>query len=92
MGIFPEGTRNHGKALLPFHNGVFKAAQRAGVPVLVAAVDGTAKVGKNWPFHRSEVKLVFCEQIPAEEVQMTRTELLGSRVRADIEAVIGTRG
>ncbi|MBQ1295044.1 MAG: 1-acyl-sn-glycerol-3-phosphate acyltransferase, partial [Clostridiales bacterium] len=29
MAVYPEGTRNFGEGLLPFHSGVFKIAQKA---------------------------------------------------------------
>ena len=44
IGIFPEGTRHAGAELLPFRNGAFKVAQRAGCPVLIAALTGTDEV------------------------------------------------
>ena len=37
IGIYPEGTRSKECVLLPFHNGVFKIAQKASVPIVVAS-------------------------------------------------------
>lgn len=34
--------------LLPFHNGVFKIAQKASVPIVVASIQGTEQIHKNW--------------------------------------------
>ena len=39
--MFPEGTRSHAGALLPFKDGAFDLAIRAGVPVLPIALAGT---------------------------------------------------
>lgn len=38
IGIYPEGTRSKECVLLPFHNGVFKIAQKASVPIVVASI------------------------------------------------------
>ena len=43
--LFPEGTRA-GHAVLPFHAGAFRAAVRAGRPVIPIAIDGTRRI---WP-------------------------------------------
>ena len=37
IGIYPEGTRSKECVLLPFHNGVFKIAQKASVAVLTGS-------------------------------------------------------
>ena len=47
MCIYPEGTRSHGTAMLPFHSGSFKIAQKAGVPLVIASIEGTENVAKN---------------------------------------------
>ncbi len=36
--IFPEGTRNYGKGLLPFKNGAFKIANRVNIPVIPVCI------------------------------------------------------
>ena len=40
VGAYPEGTRNRGEGLLPFRDGVFKIAQKAHAPIVVAAIKG----------------------------------------------------
>lgn len=76
IGVYPEGTRSHGKELLPFHDGVFKIAQKAGVPVVVVAITGTEKIHKRAPFKRTVVTVEVAKIISAEEVkQKTSHEL-----------------
>lgn len=45
--IFPEGTRNKGDnelELLPFHEGSFKIATRAGCPIIPIAITNSAEI------------------------------------------------
>ena len=55
VGVYPEGTRSKECKLLPFHNGVFKIAQRADAPIAIVAISGTEKVSKNYPLHKTDV-------------------------------------
>ena len=41
--IFPEGTRSRGEEVGEFKNGGFRAALKAGVPVIPVVIDGTYK-------------------------------------------------
>ncbi len=41
MFIMPEGTRNHGKELLPFKEGSFKMAEKTKCPIVPVAIIGT---------------------------------------------------
>lgn len=43
LAFFPEGTFRHAAGLLPFHNGAFAAAQRAGLPVVPVVIRGTRR-------------------------------------------------
>jgi len=85
IGIYPEGTRNKSGELLPFHNGVFKIAQKANAPIAVLSVNGTEHIAKNIPFRKTDVYLDVLGVIPADEVAATKTEILGQRVREKLE-------
>ena len=82
IAVYPEGTRNpEGKGLLPFRNGVFKIAQRAGVPVVVATVKNSENVLRNFPLKATDVYLKVCKVISAEEVAEMKTNDIGDEAR-----------
>lgn len=85
IGIYPEGTRSKSGELLPFHNGVFKIAQKANAPIAVLSVNGTEHIAKNIPFRKTDVYLDVLGVIPADEVAATKTEILGQRIREILE-------
>ena len=47
VGVFPEGYIHGDNLLHPFRHGVFKIAQRTGVPIVVCTLQGTQHVLKN---------------------------------------------
>ena len=85
VGIYPEGTRSKGEGLLPFHNAVFKIAQRANVPMVVAAINGTENIHKNLPWRHTDVTVRLCACLDRDEVAAASTKELGDRVRAILE-------
>ncbi len=81
VAVYPEGTRNFEEGLLPFHNAMFKIAQKANVPVVVVTVRNTYDIQKNYPLHRSHVYVDVVEVLSAEEVKAVKTAALGDKVR-----------
>lgn len=82
IGVYPEGTRSKTGQLLPFHNGVFKIAQKARCPMAVIRLSGTQDIHKNVLRRISHVYLDVAQVIPPEELVGVKTELIGQRVRA----------
>lgn len=80
VGIYPEGTRSKSGEMLPFHNGVFKIAQKAHGQVVVLTVRGTEQVHRNFPFHPTDVYVDILSVIDAETVENTRSAVLGEMV------------
>lgn len=81
VAVYPEGTRNFEEGLLPFHNAMFKIAQKANVPVAVVTVRNTYDIQKNYPLHCSHVYVDVVEVLSAEEVKAVKTAELGDKVR-----------
>lgn len=91
IGIYPEGTRSKSCRLLPFHNGVFKIAQKADAPIAVLCITGTEKIAKRTPFRKTHVYLDVLWVIPSQDVKESKTEAIGASVRERIENNIEKR-
>ena len=91
VGIYPEGTRSKACVLLPFHNGVFKIAQKAEAPIVIMTVVGTEKIHKRTPFRRTHVYLDILDVISAEDAKVNKTETIGTTVRQLMENNIEKR-
>ena len=82
VAVYPEGTRNkEGNGLLPFHNSVFKIAQKANVPIVIVGVSGTESIHKRTPWKRTHVQLQVLDVINAENVMAMKTNEIGEIVR-----------
>lgn len=74
MGVYPEGKRSFTGELLPFHDGVFKVALKANVPVVVACMTGQETIKDKAPFKKSIVHFDILDVIELEE-KMTSHDL-----------------
>ena len=91
VGVYPEGTRSLSCELLPFHNAMFKIAQRANAPIVVTTIEGTENICKNYIRRRTNIKLKVVDVISSEEVCAARnTAVIGARVRDDMEKSLMT--
>ena len=86
--VYPEGTRNPTAELLPFRNGAFKIAQKAKVPVVVAAIRGTDDVCHRFPWKHTDVHLDILTVLDAETVQSRKTVEIGDEVRTWITSAL----
>ncbi|MBQ9514429.1 MAG: 1-acyl-sn-glycerol-3-phosphate acyltransferase [Clostridia bacterium] len=83
--IYPEGTRNREKGLLPFHNGVFKIAQKGESDILVATVYGTQDINKRLTLKRTVVHLDLISLLHYAEIKDVGTQEIGDRVKSLME-------
>ena len=88
IGVYPEGTRAKDGVMLPFHNAMFKIAQRADVPLVVCSISGTNDIHKRTPWRISHVYLRFIETIDRQQVKAMRTAEIGERVKQEIQQSI----
>lgn len=84
VGVYPEGTRSEGLELLPFHNAVFKVAQKAIVPIVVMTIDGSEKIKKRFLFRRTRVTITITDVLDTEYVLSNGTKEIGDRVRSSM--------
>ena len=84
--FFPEGTRSKDGRIKRFHDGAFRLAIRAGVPVLPLAIDGTMNAipKHGWQFGRADVRLDVLPPIPTEGMTEDDVPALRDRVRQAI--------
>lgn len=85
-GVYPEGTRSKGKNMLPFHDGVFKIAQKAEAPIVVAGVTGTETVHKHAPWRRTVVHFDILGVLDAEKVKALSSHELADIVYGELYA------
>ena len=81
--IFPEGTRSRGETIGEFKNGGFRAALKAGVPVVPVVIDGTyrAMEANHMWIKPAAVKVQVLEAIPTAGMSREESKELGERVR-----------
>lgn len=85
FGIYPEGTRSHTDEMLPFHNGIFVAAEKTKVPIVVMAVRNTDIIHKRVVFRRTKAYLDVIDVITPERYEGLRSSEIGNIVRRDLE-------
>ena len=78
--VYPEGTRHPAEEMLPFRCGAFKIAQKAGVPIVIAAIRGTDDVCHRFP-RTTDVYLDICGVLDADTVKASKTTEIGEVVR-----------
>ena len=81
IGVFPEGYTSLDGLLHPFRSGVFKIAQKAGVPIVVCTLQNTQYVLKNaLKLKPTTVELHLVGVIGAEELKGRTAVDIGEQV------------
>lgn len=81
--IMPEGTRNHGEEMLPFHEGSFKFAEKSGCAIVPVAMVHTDDIWeKHMPWIRSaHVVVEYGDPIYIKDLPKEKRMHLGASVR-----------
>lgn len=77
--IMPEGTRNHDKAMIPFHEGSFKLAEKSGCAIIPIAIDNTDELFENhFPFiHAAHVSITYGKPIYMKDLDKEQKKKIG---------------
>jgi len=81
--IMPEGTRNKGEGVLPFHEGSFKLAQKTNCPIVPVVITNTDDVvEKHFPWiHRAHVTFKFLEPVYLDQLSGDEKKFVGEYCR-----------
>lgn len=85
--IFPEGTRNHEREMLPFKEGSFRIAEKTGCAVVPVAMSGTDDIlEKHFPKVRAtKVKVRVGEPIHTEALDRAQKKALANQTHELIQ-------
>ena len=90
IGAFPEGGILVKDKLSHFRSGIFKIAQKSGVPIVVCTLKGTSDLFHNMKrLKKTSVRLHLVDVIPAEEVKVANTVELGEKIYQMMLADLG---
>ena len=88
--IMPEGTRNKGEDLLPFHEGSFKLAQKSGCAIIPVAMKNTDDIWeKQFPWMRSaNVSITYGKPIYIKDLEKEEQKFVGAYVQKIVENML----
>ncbi len=88
--ISPEGTRNHGKEMLPFKEGSFKIAEKTGCAIIPVAISNSDEVYENHsPWIRAAHVIVeYGKPIYPKDLSKEQLKFLGSYVQGIIREML----
>lgn len=88
--VFPEGYTSKDGKLHSFRPGVFKIAQKAGVPIVVCTIQNTRQILPNLKkLKHTDVELHLVDVIPAQELKGKTTVEISDRVYQMMLADLG---
>lgn len=90
MFVFPEGTRSKDGNMIDFHEGTFKIATKANVPIIPVAITNTAAIFENHlpKITAEKVTIEFGKPIIPSELSKEELKTLGSKTRSIIQEML----
>ena len=92
IAIFPEGTRNTGEelSLLPFKEGSFKIALKAGCPIVPVAINNSAEVFEShFPkIKKTHVVIEYGKPIYPKDLSRDEQKVIGATCQGIIQETI----
>ena len=90
MAIFPEGTRNHQKEMLPFKEGSLKMAEKTGCAIIQMAISNYDDIFENHiPFIKpAKVILEYGAPIYPKELSREEKKFLGATTQKHIQKML----
>lgn len=86
--VFPEGTRSKGLYMHKYKAGSFKISEKAMVPTVLVAIDGSYQKKMTIPFIRTPIYVNIVEVIDPSRYQEMNTQELASLAHDLVEADI----
>lgn len=88
--IMPEGTRNQGEKMLPFHEGSFKLAQKSGCPIIPVAIYNTEEAfEKHMPWIRgTHTAIRYGKPIYMNDLTKEEQKFIGVYVQKIVEGML----
>ncbi len=81
VAAFPEGTRSKTTNINDFKSGVFKIAERAKAPIVVATIDNFFSVKERFPWRRTKVVVRICKVLEYLEYENLTTNQISEIIR-----------
>lgn len=86
--IFPEGTRNKvADTFLPFHEGSFKIAEKAGIPIVPITINNSSAIFEDHlpKIRKAKITIEYGKPIYLKELEKEDRKFIGAKVQKSIE-------